>query len=120
MRGVDPIENQPDFIGNGRSEFGRRELQAGLDQRRILLGRQIRVLLFVVDDPALAFGNHLIAKFLNSKFISPLTKRAFCELLNIPLMDECDCLQPIVECVLDRHSHQSLGRKNRNGLDANA
>ena len=119
MRGIDPIEYHTDFIGNGRAEFGRRELQAGFDQRCILLGREIRVLVFVVDDPALAFGDHLIAKFLNRKFISPLTKRAFCELLNISFVNQGDRFEPVFESVLDRHSRQPFGSKNGNGLDAN-
>src|SRR6185312_227608 len=44
------------------SEFFKCELQAGFDLLRILLNRDLRVFIFVVENPALAFGDDAIAK----------------------------------------------------------
>jgi hypothetical protein len=96
------------------------KLKAGLDEVRVLFNREIRILVFIVDDPALTLGHDLVAEFLRSEFVSPLAERAFGELLDVAFVDERDRFVLMFESVLDGHPYQTLCAGHRNGLDAYA
>ncbi len=53
---------------------------------RILFYREPGMAVEIVDDPALALGHDLVAKFLRRQFIAPLAEGAFRELLDIALV----------------------------------
>ena len=120
MGGVDGIETVFYFFVDSLAEVLRRELHAGLDELGVLLDGEIRIPVFVVDDPALAFGNHLVAEFFGGEFVSPFAEGAFGEFLDIAFVDEGDGLAFVFERVLDGHAHQALGTGYRDGLDADA
>src|ERR1019366_7262667 len=120
VRGVDGIETVFYFFVDGRAEIVGRELEAGLDEVRILLDGETGILVFVVEDPALALGDDLGPKFLGGDFVSPLSERAFGELLDVAFVDESDRLVLVFESVLDRHAHQTFGSGHGHGFDADA
>src|SRR5215469_3726244 len=80
--------------------------------------RKTWVFVFVVEDPALALGDDLLAELFGRKLISPLAERAFGELLNVTFVDQCDRLKTIVERMLDRHAYQAFSGEHRDRLDA--
>ena len=66
------------------------ELHAGLDQFGVLRDGEIWILVFVVEDPALALGDDLVAKFFGGEFVSPLAEGAFGKLLNVSFVNQGD------------------------------
>ena len=74
----------------------------------------------VAEDPALALGHGLIAKFLGSHFVAPLAERALSELLDIALVDEGYGFAAGLERMANGIAHQALGAEDRDGLDAHA
>ena len=86
----------------------------------ILRDGQIRILVFVVENPALALGDDLVAEFFGGEFVSPLAERAFGELLDVAFVHERDGLASVLERVLDGHADQALGSGHRDRLDADA
>ena len=85
-----------------------------------MFNRELRILVDIVDNPALAFGHGLFAKLFLCELIAPVAKPAFCKLLNVSLVDERDTFAFMCERILNRTPHQALGSRCRNGLDANA
>ena len=106
--------------GDGFAEFGRRILESRLNQRRIFFGRKIRVLVFIIDDPAFAFGYNLVAEFFGGNFVSPLAECTFGELLDVAFVDQGYRLEFEIERMLNRHAYQAFGGEDRNGLDADS
>src|SRR5581483_10371908 len=74
----------------------------------------------VIDDPALALSDHLIAKLLGCQLVAPLTKSSFRELLNVTLVDQRHRLAAVLQRVLDSHADQALGSTDGHRLDADA
>ena len=81
---------------------------------------KIRILIFVVDDPALALGDHLVAKFFRGQFVSPLAECAFGKFLDVALVHQGHALAAGFERMTNRHAHQALGSGHRDRLDADA
>ncbi len=71
-------------------------------------------------NPALAFGDDLVAEFVGGDFVSPLAECAFGKFLNVALVHQRDGLEAGFERVLDRHAHQALGSGDGDRLDADA
>ncbi len=94
--------------------------EPGLDHRGDLLDGKILILVFVVENPALALGDDLLAKFLGRQFVAPVAEGAFGELLNVAFVHERDDRALVFDGVLDRPAHQSFGARGRNWLDADA
>ena len=78
------------------------------------------ILVFVAEDPALAFGDDLVAEFLDGDFVSPLAEGALGEFLDVALVHQRDALEAIGNRVLDGHAHQALGSGDGDRLDADA
>ena len=93
--GIDLVEHRSHFFCDRFAKLRRRVFQSGFDQRGILFDAQIRVLVFVVDDPTLALGDDLVAELFRRKFVSPLAKCAFGELLNVAFVHQRDALKAI-------------------------
>ena len=74
----------------------------------------------VVDDPALALGDDLVAELLRGQLVSPLAECAFGELLDVALVHEGHRLAIVGQRVLDGHAHQALGAGDGDRLDADA
>src|SRR5580698_621679 len=117
MRGVYAVDDALHLSVQRLAEVLRRELHAGLYQLGVLFNGQAWIAVEVVDDPAFALGDHLLAEFLRRQFVAPLAERAFGELLNVPLVNERDRLPAILQRVLDGHPDQALGAGNRDRLD---
>ena len=120
MRGVDGIETVFYFLIEVVAEIVGRELEAGLDEVRILLDGETGILVLVVNDPALALGDDMSAEFFGGEFISPLAERAFGELLDVAFVDERNRFVFIVESMLDGHAHQTFRAGYGHGFDADA
>src|SRR5438270_5258544 len=116
---VDGIEDIFHFLVNRIAEFRRAELQARLDQVCILLDCNIGILVLVVENPALALGNDLVAKFLRGQFVAPLAKSALGELLDVALVNQGYTLAAVLERELNGHANQALGSGHRYRFDAN-
>ena len=96
------------------------KLEAGFDEVRVLLDGQTGILVFVVEDPALTFGDGLVAEFFDGELVSPLAERAFGELLDVALVDEGHRLALVVNGMVDGHADQTLGTGHRHRFDADA
>src|SRR5215467_10944937 len=120
MGGVDRVENVFDFLVNGLTKFGRGELQPGLNKAGVLLNRKIRILVFVVEYPAFALSNNLVAEFLSRQFVAPLPKCTFGEFLDVSLVDERYTLAAIFECVLNCHPYKAFCARDGDRFDADA
>ncbi len=88
--GVDGVEAIFHFFVEGLAEIIGREFQARFDLVGILLDGEIRILVFVVDDPALTLGDDLVAELLGGDFVSPLAECAFGEFLDVAFVDQRD------------------------------
>src|SRR6266700_6601204 len=108
------------FGGDRLAELGWGILEAWLDECGIFFRAKIRVLVFVVENPALTFGHDSLAEFFGCKFVSPLSERALGELLDVALMYQRDCFASAFERMLNRHAHQAFRGKNRNRFDADS
>ena len=117
---VDLVENAFYFLIDRLPEFFSGKFQAGLNQVRILFNGEVGILVFVIHDPALAFGDYPVAEFFGSEFIPPLAESALGKFLNISLMHQSYGLTPAFECELDGHAHQALRPGNRNRFDTYA
>src|SRR5690606_19539352 len=91
-----------------------------LDLPRVLLDRQVRVLVLVVEDPALALGDDVVAELLARHVIAPVAERALGELHDVALVDERHALAPVLERVADARGHEALRTERRDRLDAYA
>ena len=118
--GIDRVHDVFDFLVDGLPEVFRGKFHAGLDQRGILFDRKVLVFVFVVQDPALALGHHLVAKFFCGQFISPLAECAFGKFLDVSLVHQGHALAPTLEGKLDGHAHQALGAGDGDRLDAHS
>jgi len=66
-------------------EFGWREFHAGLDEFSILRDGEIGILVFVVDDPALALGDDFVAELGGGEIVSPLRNAPSVNFWMLPL-----------------------------------
>ena len=120
VSGVNGVEDAFHFFFNGLPKSRRRKFHSGLDENGIVCHREVGVLVFVVEDPALTLGNDLSAKLLRGHFIPPGTERAFCKFLNIAFMNQRYRLQLVLQSMLNGDANQSLGASDRDGFDAHA
>src|ERR1700728_1966726 len=120
MPGINAVKHFLHLFFDSLAKAGRGELHAGLNRVRILGYRPTRILVFVVDNPALAFGHDSVAKFLGGHLVSPLAERAFGKLLNVAFVDQSDGFAARLQSVLDRHAYQALRSGHRDRLDPNA
>src|SRR3984885_11603205 len=120
VRGVNAIEDFTHFLLDSLAKRRRSEFHARLNQFRILSHRQVRMLVFVVENPALALGHNLVAKFFGGQLVSPFAERALGKLLDVSLMHQGHALAIGRKRVLNRHADQTLGSGDRNWFDADA
>ena len=92
MRGVDRIETIFYFFVESLPEIFGGKFEAGFDQARVFLNRKIGILILVVEYPALAFGDDLVAEFVSGEFVSPFAECAFGEFLDVAFVDEVTAL----------------------------
>ncbi len=102
------------------AELRRRELQARLDHLGVFFDGKPGIPVEIVDDPALALGDDLVAELLRRQFVSPLAECAFGELLDVALVNDRHGLAIVLQGVLDRHADQALGAGDGDRLDADA
>ena len=91
-----------------------------LDHFSDLLVGEFLVLVFVIENPAFALGDNLLAEFGDCKVVSPIAERAFREFLDVAFVDEGDDRAMIFNGVLDRTPDEALRSGGRHGLDADA
>src|ERR1041385_1893114 len=120
MRLADGVEHLLHFRLNFLPEANGRKLHSRLDHRGVLLHAKVGILVFVVQDPALAFGYDLVAELIASHFIAPFAKSAFSKFLDVALMHQSHRAAFVVHRVLDRHAHQAFGAEDGNRLDADS
>src|SRR5215469_17133621 len=118
VRSVDAVNDAGHFDIERVAKVLRRELKTRFNQLGVLFDSEAGILVFVVDDPALALGDHLIPKFLRGQLVSPLAEGTLSELLDIALMNNRYRFAMVLERIVDRHANQALGPCNRNRLDA--
>ena len=98
----------------------RHHVVAGLDELRVLFGREAGLALLVAEDPALALGDALLAVLARRERVAPVTEGAFRELHDVALVHEGDALALLRERVVDRRAREPLRAFRRDGLDADA
>src|SRR5215472_3342519 len=118
MRGIDRIQHVFHFFLYRLTERRRSELHPGFDHLGILRNAEVGIFIFIIDDPALAFGHNLVAEFFGRDLVSPLAEGAFSEFLNVALVYQGDGLAAGLERVLNRHADETLGSSHRNRLNA--
>src|SRR5262249_37305246 len=102
------------------AEGWRSELHSRLDHFGILRDAEARVLVFVIENPALALRDDFVAKILYRNLVPPLAECPFRKLLDIALVHEGYGLASSLERVLNRHADKALRPCHRDRLDANA
>src|SRR5437870_1185692 len=115
---VDLVQHILDFFIDGFLELFGRKFQPRLDHVGILFDCEIGILIFVIQNPALALGDNLVAELLSREVITPLAEGALGELLDIALVHQRDTLLASLKSGLDSHAHQALGSGHGNGFDA--
>src|ERR1700674_1041456 len=120
VRGIDGIDAVFYLFVEVAAETVRGELEAALDEVRVLLDSESGILVLVVNDPALALGDDMSAEFFRGEFVSPLAERTFGELLDVAFVYERDRLVLVVESMLDGHAHQTFRAGHGHGFDADA
>ena len=105
MRRINSIQDRLYFLVYRLTELLGRKLHAGLNHGGILLGCEVGIFIFIIQNPALALGYDLVAEFLCGQFVSPFSKRAFSKLLDVSFMHQGYSPAAILQRELDRHSH---------------
>ena len=82
------VDHALHFLVESIAEILRRKLHARLNHLGIVFDGKAGIAVEVVDDPALAFGDDLVAEFLRRQLVSPLAECAFSELLDVALVDD--------------------------------
>src|SRR5437868_11876423 len=113
MGSGDRVEHRLDFTFDRTPKVIRREFHSGLNKACVFLDRDAGVAVFISQNPALALGDDMVAKFVLCEFIAPFTKCALGEFLDISFMHERYSLSPIIECKLNRQAYQALGTGHR-------
>src|ERR1017187_1684074 len=120
MRRINRVEHLLHFFFDCLAEGGRSKLHPRFDRFGILRDRQARIVVFVTDNPALAFGDDLVAEFFGGDFVSPLAECTLSKLLDVALVHQRDAFEAVRDRVLDGHADQALGSGDGNRLDADA
>ena len=120
MSGVNRVERLLHFSVDRFLERVRGLLESRLNQRRVLLQGERRILVEVVDNPALAFGDRLRAELFARQVIAPIAERALRELLDVALVHQRHALALVPQRVPDGPPHQPLRSRRGNRLDAHA
>ena len=71
MRSEDSREHTFDFLFHRLTKRRRSKLHARLNQLSILRNGKIRILIFVIDNPALALRDYLVAKLFRGELRIP-------------------------------------------------
>ena len=77
-------------------------------------------LILIVQDPALALGHHVLAKFLRGQLVTPIAKRSLRKFLNVSLVHQRHHVALVFQRMNDRPPHQPLGSHRRHRLDPHA
>src|SRR5438445_11210705 len=93
-------------------------LQPWLDHASVLLDGQRRVLIQIVDDPALALGHRGRAKLFARKLIAPIAKPTLRKFLDVAFVHQRDAFAPMPQRILDSSAYQPLRPSRRNGFYA--
>src|ERR1700691_1252401 len=117
---VDGIQGAFNFRRDAFPEFFVRLLQARLDHLRDLFGGEIGVAVLIVEDPAFALGDHVGAKFLDGKLVTPIAEGAFGELHNVALVNQRHYAALFFQGVLYGAANEALCGAGRHRLDADA
>ena len=117
---VDRTKSLTDFVVDCFLEGLGSLIETRLDRRGVLFDGDLRILVEVINDPALALSDRLRAELFLGEFIAPVAEAAFGKFLNIPLVNEGYTLAFVGQRVLDSAPDQALGSSRRNRLDANS
>ena len=109
VRCINAVEHALDFLLHLLPERRLGKFHPRFDHLCIFRDRQLRVLILVIQNPALALGDYLIAKLFGGKLVSPLAERALGKLLDISFVHQRHRFPSALQSVLDRHPHQPLG-----------
>jgi hypothetical protein len=96
------------FFFDSLPERWRSEFHAGLDGVRVLRDGHVRIFVFVVDDPTLAFGHDLVAEFFSGNLVSPFAEGAFGEFLDVAFVHQRHALASGLERMLNGHANEAL------------
>src|SRR3974390_527373 len=116
--GIDALDHALHFGVERVAEVLGSEFQSRFHHLGVLFDGEAGILVLVVDDPAFALRDQLVAEFLRGQFVAPLAESPFGELLNVALVDDGYRLLAILQRVLNGHAHQTLRPSDGNRLDA--
>ena len=96
---------------------GRHHVEAGVDHLGVIFHAQVRVLLFVAQDPRLTLADDVIAKLALGQRVAPLLEGAFGVLHDVALVHEVHVLALVRQRPFDRRADQSLRAFHGNRLE---
>src|SRR5262249_49897477 len=120
VRAVKLVENIFDLGVHAFAELFGSELETRFNLLGVLFDGDLRILVFIVENPAFAFGNNAISELGLRDLVSPLAESTFGEFLNVAFVHERHRRAIAPKGKLDRTPHQSLRPGDRDRLDADA
>ena len=91
----------------------RHHVEAGVNCLGVVFDGNIRLRRLVAEDPRLALGHDIIAKFALRQRVTPLRKGTFGVLHDVALVDEVNVLALVRQRPLNRRAHQALSTFDR-------